>query len=316
MKKMFLLAALAAPALALAQSPPATTTANAAPQPALLAPGVISAGGHEFNVTLTPDGNTLYFSRARINWSQITIMESRKDKRGNWGAPQVASFSGIYRDTDPFISPDGKRLYFISDRPGAGKAAGDYSIWFCDLKQGKWGEPQLLEGPINDLGAIYYPSIDENGYLYFSANQGRDSDLYRCRVEGNKASAPELLPFNSPQVRDLDPIISPKGNMLIFSSAGRGNTPGSDLYVSFKQGEGWSEPKALGANINTPGNEGQAGISPDARTLYFTTARPVEPAPRATRADARKVESELLSHENGLGNIYFVDISGLSPDTL
>ncbi|WP_242920224.1 hypothetical protein [Pontibacter liquoris] len=81
MKKIvqFLLLAVF-PLAAAAQNGPALSAPAA--QPTIFAPGIVSAGGHEFNATFTPDGNTLYFSRATINWAHITLMESKKGKDG------------------------------------------------------------------------------------------------------------------------------------------------------------------------------------------------------------------------------------------
>ncbi|MBK8368965.1 MAG: PD40 domain-containing protein [Bacteroidetes bacterium] len=46
--------------------------------------------------------------------STIVTVNSRN---GKYSKPKVASFSGKYHDLEPFLSPDGLRLYFSSDRP-------------------------------------------------------------------------------------------------------------------------------------------------------------------------------------------------------
>ncbi len=166
------------------------------------------------------------------------------------------------------------------------------------------------------MEAVFYPSASSDGYLYFSATEGRDSELYRCKVTGNTATSPEKLPFNNSQFRDLDPMVAPDGSFLVFSIQNRGATPGAALYISFRQGDGWSEPQALGPNVNGAGGAGQAGLSPDGTVLYFTSRAPVPPAPRTKRANARQLERELLSYENGLGNIYSVRINDLLPSQL
>ena len=82
----------------------------------LVGPGVISTGLQETSVAITADGNTLFFMRSDLGETDDTIMVSHK--RGTtWGTPEVAAFSGQWHDSEPALSPDGKRLYFVSNRP-------------------------------------------------------------------------------------------------------------------------------------------------------------------------------------------------------
>ena len=83
---------------------------------ALLGAGVISTGLQETSVALTPDGNTLYFMRSDLAEADDTIMVSHR--AGDlWSTPRVAGFSGEWHDSEPTLSPDGRRLYFVSNRP-------------------------------------------------------------------------------------------------------------------------------------------------------------------------------------------------------
>jgi WD40-like Beta Propeller Repeat len=38
-------------------------------------------------------------------------------KNGQWSRPEIAPFSGRYMDADPYVTSDGKQLFFISNRP-------------------------------------------------------------------------------------------------------------------------------------------------------------------------------------------------------
>jgi len=78
-------------------------------------------------------------------------------------------------------------------------------------------------------------------------------------------------PFN-----DYSPIISADGNTLIFTS-NRSDDPGKiktatnyeDIYVSTKQGNTWSDPKLISANVNIKYNDAAASLSPDGKTLFL-----------------------------------------------
>ena len=77
---------------------------------------VISTGDFVFNASFTPDGKTVFFSKSTNNFGYIGIFYSVNNGSG-WTAPKPVDFTGVYRDTDPFVPADGKRLYFALDRP-------------------------------------------------------------------------------------------------------------------------------------------------------------------------------------------------------
>jgi OOP family OmpA-OmpF porin len=68
--------------------------------------------------------------------------------------------------------------------------------------------------------------------------------------------------------------ISADGRKLIFTSCvGREGFGSCDLFESRKNGEQWSEPRNLGAGVNSPEWESQPSLSADGRTLYFVSDR-------------------------------------------
>ena len=84
----------------------------------VFAPRVISTDAFEYGTAFTPDGSTVYFTRRPREADSDaeppnTIYESHL-QNGEWTAPRVAFFSGTYDDRDPFISPDGDRLFFLN----------------------------------------------------------------------------------------------------------------------------------------------------------------------------------------------------------
>ena len=91
--------------------------------------GKISAGDFVFNTSFTRDGNTVFFSKATVNWNYIAIFYAERTVSG-WSGPKPVNFTGTFRDTDPFVSADGKRLYFASDRPVGGADFKDYDYHY------------------------------------------------------------------------------------------------------------------------------------------------------------------------------------------
>ena len=60
----------------------------------------------------------------------------------------------------------------------------------------------------------------------------------------------------------------------MFNSEREEGLGGSDLYISFKKSDGgFAAPQHLGPQINTPGHEFGASLSPDGRYLFFARSR-------------------------------------------
>src|SRR5262245_18574528 len=137
--------------------------------PAIFAPGVISTGDDESHPAFTPDGKTIYFIKNSPDFSFWTICTSRLVD-GKWTTPEVAPFSGRYRDADPFVTPDGKQLLFISSRPAGDKPKRDLDIWIMDRQaDGRWGEPRPAGGDINSEANEWFPTMTNDGTIYFGS---------------------------------------------------------------------------------------------------------------------------------------------------
>ncbi len=263
----------------LGQKPPGLT-------PEIFAKGIISTEKGELNCVFTPDGNEIYLT-CRLDGIN-TIMTLRQIE-GRWSERKVASFSGKYSDVDPYITPDGKRLYFSSKRPltKIGDAK-DSDIWYVEKNSdNEWGRPVRLEEP-NSIGKDdYYTSISTNGTLYFSIfeQHGSPGNLYFSKYVNDEFTKPVLLenPIST-KFNDHDPFIAPDESYLIFTSNREGGFGKGDLYICYKNADGkWSEPINMGEKINTKGYDYAAMLSPDGRYLFFTR------------------------YINGNGDIYWVD---------
>ncbi|HUF11516.1 MAG TPA: hypothetical protein VMN78_00285 [Longimicrobiales bacterium] len=206
----------------------------------------------DLHATFTPDGRTVYFVR-RVPDGRFTIMYSRFDDAG-WSEARVAPFSGRYADQEPFVSADGRRLYFTSDRPLTGTdAVRGREAWVVERSGSGWGEPRRLEAPIRVprsaapadpepgrfWGQARGPAEGPDGALYFWAERPGSlghTDLYRA------PAVPEPVAFDEPE--NLGPPISseyfetgaafsPDGLVLVF---GRDEDPDGfglgDLFMS------------------------------------------------------------------------------------
>src|SRR5262245_56897351 len=146
-------------------APNGYTSSQQLRSPVIFGEGVISTGDFESHPAFTPDGLTLYFLKSTPTFSYWTIVVSRFVD-GRWTTPEVAPFSGRYRDADPFITADGKRLYFISNRPVPGKTIRDLDIWVMDKTENGWSEPRNLGQPVNSNANEWFPTLASDGTLY------------------------------------------------------------------------------------------------------------------------------------------------------
>jgi Tol biopolymer transport system component len=295
--------------------------------PSLFGPHVISTEDDEFGITFSPDGKTCFFTKrtpSTISSSTYVICSSHL-VNGKWTDPAIASFSGKYKDFNPFISPDGSKLFFISNRPGPGKTTPDGDIWMAPQKGEGWGEPENIGAPVNTPGWELSCAVTANGSIYFislNTTTGKQG-LYCSRQMDGKYSTPEYIGDSVNNFDDAsDVYVTPDEKFLLFSSKFRSDVltsgngasasyPRSDLYISFKENGKWTTPKNAGNPINSTAEETNPSVSPDGKTLFFTSQRNFISIPMQPRLTYASLETHLHDAGNGLGDIYEVSFADL-----
>jgi Tol biopolymer transport system component len=216
-------------------------------------------------VTFSPDGETAFVSKG---WR---IHESKR-VNGRWSEPVPAAFSER-NDGNPFLSPDGRTLFFWSLRPIAGEPRKQAAIWSVERTAEGWGTPREAGAPVNTPGdPSANPAVASNGTLYFSTKRPDsigDLDLYRSRLVDGRYAAPENLgsSINS-SVHEFDVYVAPDESYVIFSSDRPGGLGKTDLYVSVRRDGAWTPARNLGPQVNTEASEMCPSVS--GTSLYFT----------------------------------------------
>ena len=289
------------------------TTGFQQPQPQLFQPGIFSTAQYELAPTFTPDGETAFWTMSTPSYGRMHVILTSSNLDGKWSTPEVAPFSGRWNDADPFVAPDGKRVYFISNRADSGDVPKtDYDIFYVERTDQGWGEAQRMPAPVNTPASELYVTLDSSGNLFTVATRegGKgQGDLYRVPfADGKFGESENLGVLNSPQ-HDTTPCVSADGKLLVFASGRTGGLGDYDLYYSRLSDAGWSEPVSLGAGINTATREFCPLLSPDGKFLYFSSDRSFAEGPRTARLGYSDLMSKLGGAGNTLGDVYRIEVS-------
>lgn len=187
------------------------------------------------------------------------------------------------------FSPDMHLLFFtrrIQERDKYGGAAVDRRVvkeWFSSAERqenGHFEQGYPLSEPFNQGLNEGGPSINANNTeLYFTVcketKEGyRNCDIYFSKKSGYYWSMPESVGdhINKSDSWESQPSISANGDRLYFASNRKGGVGGIDIYVCTRlEKGGWSDPRNLGPDINTPKDEKSPFIHSDGQTLYFSS---------------------------------------------
>jgi hypothetical protein len=176
------------------------------------------------------------------------------------------------------ISLDGKRAaWFTRNRAGG---AGTYDIWTSTYISGGWSPATPV--PFNSAQRDFDPAFSADGrFLYFCSDRpgglGGD-DLYLVPVTATGFGEPEHL---GPQVNSAGnewaPMLSGDGNVLLFSSNGRGGAGRFDLFSAQRRANGsFAAAAPSPGDINTAADEFDATFLADDTTVIFSRAPNLE----------------------------------------
>jgi hypothetical protein len=205
--------------------------------------------------------------RSSAEWSEPTILDS--------------TFNGPGRDHFPFISADGKRLYWSSDSFAGGFGSNeDIYVAAWDSSLNNWGPRQLLGPEINTSARELSPcETPDRQYLWFTRYNGVMSyDLYYSVWDtsagkwGNAVNAGSQ--FNSPCM-EWSVSISPDGKRLFLVHGIRPGAVGCEgevLWVTYWNDtvQWWDSLIWMGDHLNRSAGNFSAAMSLD--TTYLLIA--------------------------------------------
>ncbi len=210
---------------------------------------------HEAAACFSPNGDTLYFTRNNYRGKLVRGQNGINhlkiyraiNQNGRWEAPEEVSFnSDRYSTGHPVLSPDGKKMFFVSDMPGSLGKTDIYEVEI--LKNGTFSKPRNLGPQINTIHRELFPYFD--GSSLFFTSEGHSGygglDIFQSNLEPNgqfKKVVNLGRPLNS-RYDDMSYIENANGASGYFASNRPGGQGDDDIY-HFQKGIDFSRPTAI-----------------------------------------------------------------------
>jgi WD40 repeat protein len=253
--------------------------------PVNLGPVVNSPVG-DIEVAISKDELSLYIASTRPGGlGDFDIWVSQRASVGDpWGPPQNLgpTINTAGRDQAPFLSSDGHRMYFFSDRPGG---LGGTDLYVSQRRDKRddfgWEAPQNLGSGVNGTANDVVPVVfeDEAGTvtLYFGSNRLGGSDIYASTLQPDGTFGPAaLVEMLNSAGRDA-PVTVRRDGLEMFLASDRPGTFGAfDLWVTTRAStsDSWSAPVNLGPVVNSAADDSRGALTRDGTTLYLESNRP------------------------------------------
>ena len=202
-----------------------------------LSPGSLNTAAHDACTSISPDGKYIYVYKNDVNdkTSRGGNIFLSKSNNGKWRTPESLGkpINTSYWEGGACISPDGKKIFFTSERPGG---QGKSDIWMVEkINKKEWGKPVNLGTDINsaeDEGGLF---LAPDGKTLFFCSNGPKSmgsyDIFKSVYEYDRWNTPVNVgyPINS-VAKEGQLTLSADAQVAYFSSDRPGGLGENDLY--------------------------------------------------------------------------------------
>ena len=245
-------------------------------EPELFMFGVVTTLDVEYCISFLDQGRVCVFGRDDIGINYTYL------KNGVWTEPQQMPLDSKNLEWKHNAGPDDKTLYFMSPRPvNTNDTTGDLNIYKMKWMGSGWSGKEMLPFPPNsEMYHEIYPSVTNNGTIYFHGGQFRNQpdmndDIYRSRFVNDSYMAEERL--NEPistEYGEYDSFIAPDESYLMFGSNRPGGFGRYDSYICFQKEDGtWTNPANMCQPLNSLSWENRVMVTNDGLYLFFVSGR-------------------------------------------
>jgi len=294
------------------QEPPGET-------PEVFAPGIITHGFHELSITISPTNDEMFYIISDRGYTFYALVHLKREKN-SWSKPFLANFAKNISVYSCCFTPDGKGLFFSTNRPVKDLDL-NTNTWYVEKKKGVWGKAQPIEQPFKSDSKQYVQTISNNNTLLLSRRvPERSYDIFSSAFIENQYQTPQPLKgkVNS-KFDEIRPFISPDESYVIFQSDRDSGFGQNDLWISFKEKNNhWSEPINLGKSINTSASDFGPSVTPDGKFLFFSSYL-AHDAESFKNKNYNELINIYRSPQNGYATLYWVNakvIEELKPEHL
>jgi OOP family OmpA-OmpF porin len=142
-------------------------------------------------------------------------------------------------------------------------------------------KPVKMSPTINNFYVQAYPILtaDQQTMIYYIIRTGERNakgDIMISKKENGAWTHPVSISDKiNTEMDEGAPSMSADGRSLVYAACNRPDAIGGcDIYISYREGDQWSEPINMGREINSTSWDSEPSISADGRTLYFSSERP------------------------------------------
>lgn len=236
--------------------------------PKIFAKNFISSDEFEFGGMFTPDGKEYFFTRRPTYEGAENRIFHTKLVNGKWTEPILAAFAQNAFEFEPFITPDGEKIYFYSTRKDNRDNRFDGDLWISQKTENGWSEAEYFISTVNKEYCMGV-TASENGTLFFTAAHNDKRGVFYAENQLGKYPEVKFMPAEINSNYYSHPFIASDESYIIMDGqpTGRGK---SELFVSFrKKDKSWTTPVNMGKLINATLTEFGASVSPDGKYLFF-----------------------------------------------
>jgi len=202
------------------------------------------------------------------------------------------------------FSKDGTILIFTAcDRRDS---RGGCDLYITFLKADSWSEPRNLGPAINSRYWDSQPCLSaDNKTLYFTSKRPKgfgDNDIWMSQLKdiGGWSTPVNLGPTINTKGNEQSPYFHPDNTTLYFESDGHIGMGESDLFISRRENDEWSDPINLGYPINNEYHQGALFVDVNGNNAYYASE---DTSSTIQHLDIYKFE--LPEEHKPLANTYF-----------
>jgi len=201
-------------------------------------PGAINTKAHDACTSISPDGKRIFIYKNDLKDKDSrggAVYES-KIAGGKFKTPEPLDkpIASSYWEGGACVSPDGKKYFFTSERPGG---FGGSDIWVVQrINKKEWGKPENLGPEVNSVHDEAGMFLAPDGKTLFFCSNGPKSmgsyDVFKTVYSGGKCTTPVNVgyPINS-SAKEGQLTISADAKYAYISSERKGGIGENDIYM-------------------------------------------------------------------------------------